>query len=447
MASFVAEVLTSAGQLETQEAATKLQELSKKIDSLKLEVYEITTNKYTSFLPQLHSTEQLVSDVETLKTEMDDIANKIENQIKSQLNMSTGEFQSLTGQLEDVNCLLVVLEKVVNLQDALEAIETAVRTQEYSRAADSVHLLKTLLSKKVFGHENEIKILSAIQTESHIQMQKLISDLSEKWKEMIQWTVPGEKNKSADSDGTRKTELRVNTKGGKVDLLDKVVIGMKKMNILDEKMKKFGDNLLKYVIEPVMCNKHCEVTESETSSSKILTVVVKNEGKSDYEYPLPQEMFEKLDKVLQFLNPNLLYVVIGESANENSHPRTLMTVLGDLVATQTLELAVKQCLIKAIPSSNKELEEFGSVIIMTEEVQKHLIKMCFIQPSNTILIDYVQNVNVLFANKKCQEILEKARRLMTTEVHNTVVVSHDKPLGELPPLMEGVGGGKKSTPR
>jgi hypothetical protein len=69
------------GQLETQEASAKLHQLSKKIDSLKLEVYEITSNKYTNFLPQLHNTEQLVNDVEAVKTEMDDIANRIENQV------------------------------------------------------------------------------------------------------------------------------------------------------------------------------------------------------------------------------------------------------------------------------------------------------------------------------------------------------------------------------
>ncbi|XP_045165863.2 centromere/kinetochore protein zw10 homolog [Mercenaria mercenaria] len=445
MASFVAEVLTSAGQLETQEATVKLQQLSKKIDSHKLEVYEITTNKYTNFLPQLHNTEQLVSDVEGFKTEMDDIANRIENQIKSQLNMSTGEFKSLNGQLEDVNSLLVVLEKIVNLQEGLEAIETAVRTQEYSKAADAVRLVKSLLDQKVFGHENEVTILSAIQTESNIQMQKLISDLSEKWKNMIQWTIPDDKQKNANSESGRKTELKINTKGEKADLLDKVVVGMKKMNILDEKMKRFGERLLMNVIEPIMTYSQCEVTESETGSSRILTVVVKNDDEMCC--PAPQEMFGNLDKVLRFLNPNMLYVVIGEAVNENSDPCTLMTVLGDLIANQTLELAVKQCLIKAIPSSNKELEEFNRVIIMTEEVQKHLVKLCFIQSDNTILVDYIQNVNVLFANKKCQEILEKARRLMTTEVHNTVVVSHDKPLGELAPLMEGVAGSGGKKPR
>ena len=39
--------------------------------------------------------------------------------IKSQLNLSTGEFQSLAGQLDDVNCLMVVIDKLVSLQVSL----------------------------------------------------------------------------------------------------------------------------------------------------------------------------------------------------------------------------------------------------------------------------------------------------------------------------------------
>ena len=69
------------GHLETQEATTKLQQLSKKIDNLKQQVYDITVNKYANFVPKLHATEQLVGDVEKIKTEMDEVSNKIENEV------------------------------------------------------------------------------------------------------------------------------------------------------------------------------------------------------------------------------------------------------------------------------------------------------------------------------------------------------------------------------
>ena len=71
-----------------------------------------------------------------------------------------------------------------------------------------------------------------------------------------------------------------------------------------------------------------------------------------------------------------------------------------------------------------------------------LIKLGFIQSDNRILLDYVDNINALFANKKCQSILEQARDLMTSSLHESVAVSEDKPVGEWPPLLPG--GVKKS---
>ena len=84
-----------AGHLETQEAATKLQQLSKKIDNLKLQVYDITVNKYANFVPKLHSTEQLVSDVAAIKEEMDEVSSKIENEVCIYIYMYSQPFVHL----------------------------------------------------------------------------------------------------------------------------------------------------------------------------------------------------------------------------------------------------------------------------------------------------------------------------------------------------------------
>ena len=90
---------------------------------------------------------------------------------------------------------------------------------------------------------------------------------------------------------------------------------------------------------------------------------------------------------------------------------------------QVLEGIVKDCLAHAIPSSSKELESFHEVIAITQKFQDKLVALGFMDDSSRTLLDYVQNVNVLFANKKCQSILERARGLMTTDIHDTVLVS------------------------
>ena len=289
----------------------------------------------------------------------------------------------------------------------------------------------------MYGHEDEIKILSAIQTEGRVQMEKLINDLSEKWKEMIVWIVPDAKRK----DLPKKIELKLNVKGEESGLLDKIVVGMKKLKILDVKMKKFSETLFDQLVEILAKFGGCEVVESETGQAKVLTVNVLDNSEIS---PNPIVMYQHLDKVLRFLNQNFLCIVVEEGKTENDPPVTLMDIVGSHIAEKTLNLIVKECLIKSIPTNTKDLDEFNAVLTVTEEVHKQLLQLKFVTPDNKILLDFIGNVNVLFANKKCQAILEQARGLMTTEVHNTVVVSHEQPLGKLPPLIEGVGGGKKA---
>ena len=49
---------------------------------LYFQVYNITVNKYNKFQSELLSTEQIVSDVEGIKAEMDAVRDKIENQVR-----------------------------------------------------------------------------------------------------------------------------------------------------------------------------------------------------------------------------------------------------------------------------------------------------------------------------------------------------------------------------
>ena len=66
-----------------------------------------------------------------------------------------------------------------------------------------------------------------------------------------------------------------------------------------------------------------------------------------------------------------------------------------------------------------------------------LIEIGLIQPDNQVLPNSVQNVNMLFSNKKSQSILVEARNLMTSSLHEAVAVTEDKPIGEWPPLTPG----------
>lgn len=62
------------------------------------------------------------------------------------------------------------------------------------------------------------------------------------------------------------------------------------------------------------------------------------------------------------------------------------------------------------------------VIKETEEFEKALKEMQYLQGDSTDLLKYARDVNCHFASKKCKDVIVAARKLMTSKMHNTVKV-------------------------
>lgn len=62
------------------------------------------------------------------------------------------------------------------------------------------------------------------------------------------------------------------------------------------------------------------------------------------------------------------------------------------------------------------------VIEQTEEFEKSLKGMEFLQRDSTDLLKYARDINCHFASKKCKDVIVAARKLMTSKMHNTVKV-------------------------
>lgn len=66
------------------------------------------------------------------------------------------------------------------------------------------------------------------------------------------------------------------------------------------------------------------------------------------------------------------------------------------------------------------------VIKETEEFEKSLKEMEYLQGDSTDLLKYARDVNCHFASKKCKDVIVAARKLMTSKMHNTVKVRESK---------------------
>lgn len=199
----------------------------------------------------------------------------------------------------------------------------------------------------------------------------------------------------------------------------------------------------------------------------------------------PSQVFSKLHLVLKTLHTHLLgkewhrsslkqlnfsAFVITKTYNRwcccfpdvSIGSKKLSAILAELIWEEMSQCIIHECLVNSIPTDSSELKNYSTVeckrfvhyflhyfhswqsdiffaffcfkvIKETEEFEKALKEMDFLQGDSTDLLKYARNVNCHFASKKCKDVIVAARKLMTSKMHNTVKVfpkcQHDKKRG------------------
>ena len=87
------------------------------------------------------------------------------------------------------------------------------------------------------------------------------------------------------------------------------------------------------------------------------------------------------------------------------------------------KLFPRKVLATAVPSTVDCLPEYEAVLAETVSVHEFLVQTGFLPSSDLSLVNYAKNVDALFANKLCQEMLVNARDLMKEDLFTTVVIT------------------------
>lgn len=94
-----------------------------------------------------------------------------------------------------------------------------------------------------------------------------------------------------------------------------------------------------------------------------------------------------------------------------------------------MESLVKDCLKAAIPDQDTEanMHEFNDTVALAEKLVENLKLYGIVGKSEMPLRQYAENLDCLFADKKCSHTLMRARQLIQMELHNSVLL---EPLGK-----------------
>ena len=252
--------------------------------------------------------------------------------------------------------------------------------------------------------------------------EQLVQDLHTTWADTVRWTLPSPAHKQA-----RKYTTELSVVCGDGDVLKDTLQAMHNLGVLRGKLANFAQLLLDHVVQPILTEGGLKVETPAAAGVVNLHLVHRKEDKP----PVIKASFTSLTMAFKAVHKALLEVSL---VDPDDMTVTLMEMVGDLIGEQFVNMVIEKCLASAIPSSAKELEGFIKVQSDTQTMDKLLKSLHFLPAEESRLMDYVSNVNVHFANKKCEEVLRKAHSLMCSNLHQTVRITSDAPFGELPLL-------------
>ncbi|XP_041742270.2 centromere/kinetochore protein zw10 homolog isoform X2 [Coregonus clupeaformis] len=423
MASFVTEVLASSGKLEKEDLTGKISKLSRKVEETKEEVCDIINKRYNEFLPSMQGAEALMGQAEEVSKEIDVLKSCIETEVQHNLHTAVTEYAKLKQQLERNTTVIAMLRHLEEFHIAMEEFHKALLEKKYVISAKQLEKARHSADSLKAWKGSELPLLRALSSELTVQRENLIYHLGDEWKRLAVWKLPPSKE-STGIKSFLKMELQLTLGGNKEPqqspppLLSCVLQALAIQGELQHKIKLFSQVLLKYLLKPLIMYPSLNVEVSEQQGEG--TLLSLQCAETPEEHPSPSQVYTKVLVVLKTLHTHLLDVSVGE--------RKVSFILGDLVWQEMSHCIIHECLLYSIPTNSSQLEQYSVVIKETEEFEKSLKEMQYLRGDATELLKYARDINCHFASKKCKDVIVAARKLMTSEMHNTVKITPDSKL-------------------
>ncbi|XP_042560715.1 centromere/kinetochore protein zw10 homolog [Clupea harengus] len=283
----------------------------------------------------------------------------------------------------------------------------------------------------------EIPLLRVLMSELTIQKETLLYHLGDEWAKMVTWTLPPTTKELTSPEAFLGVKLHLSREGKAYEPdLANVLQALAVRGDLQRKIKQFAQLLVKYMLRPVILHPSLvvEVTEQLSPCGVAFTAISLASRETVAQHREPPELYQQVLAVLKALHGHPFNALVGE--------QKVCEMLGDLIWEELSENIIQDCLVHSIPAKSSQLDKYSEVITQTQGFEGSLREMGYLREEATDLLKYAQNYNRHFISRKCQDVIVEARRLMTSEIHDTVKISPDYKLS-LPAMPRPVGDKRK----
>ncbi|XP_044732382.1 centromere/kinetochore protein zw10 homolog [Chrysoperla carnea] len=393
--SFVAEILNSQKDVELCDIDKKQLEITTHINKIKKEIAEFLQNRYVEFEPISNEDEQLMERCNELSAQMEILVTQVTDITQPRVIDALQELNDLKRIIEESRYGLEILSELLKVHKTYRNFIDYFDKTQYIEAAKCVVELENLIENP----HNDIEYLDIFDSLRHhtkLSRINLISSVTETFKTSIELI-------------NNKDIIQIKIDLSEFDNLQNAFIVLIQMNANFECFSELSDFLMKNVFKTVIDNKSA-VDVVEKNNSVLLNVKILDNVKPSFY----GEVLKNLLNVFEFLE-NYLNIVIDNN-------KSVLSLLGNQIGDRFSTMLVESCFIELIPSTPSEMENFDSIRKEIEQFKIRLNEYQFLDEKNRSFDEFLDSVEIHYANKICTNMIKTAESIMKKDLHNMTEV-------------------------
>ena len=368
MTSFVREILSSAGRLDSKEDLRSATErVEKNLIELKAGMRMEVERHYADFAStSLHSSyPEASSHVNRLKIAVDEV-NTLQNTLRvhigPEVKQASGEMEELSRQLDQLRETVAAATRIKKAYVSMEAANSLVSDGKFLEAADMLKQVSEMIHDSddlgVSRDGDEAATLAAVREEHATAMEIILEEMDKKWDGCVR--LDEERN-----------DVGVVVKLAIGEVSEQLARAMHQADMLTLRIGKFAHMFINQVLKPIVMDSRVKVTRE--ARGEILITCPNNGDKAGS--PLPDEVFKNLDIIFESLSHTL-------DVPTTSNGVTLIQLLGETISERMTSIIVESCLSPALPSSQEELPRFKGLLEIAQTFDEKLkaagfIRVCY----------------------------------------------------------------------
>ncbi|XP_038220923.1 centromere/kinetochore protein zw10 homolog [Zerene cesonia] len=382
----------------------KIPVILKEIEKAKAEMKVFLNNNDFDVAAVLKEGNELCAESQGLVQEMEACKQEIETVTMAEILKSIESHDLIAKELESVTFAYSIVNDIINCGKYLKEFEEGKEVQSFTRAVEAVYDLLMYIENPSEGFD-QLEIYSNAKVTGQLILENIVRDLFLEWDRMVCFN-----SRTDDRNCTTVTiTLTLNESLLSIDVLN----ALDKCKKLDERVDELAQFIMKEVLIPFM-HEYC-LTYSETDDVTVVTVSI--EHKKDY-VPTYEEVITNIRLFFHYLSQKLNV--------EFKRSTTLMSLIGRQLRDEFTEMIVKDVFIHTVPNNITDLQAYNSVTSVIHSFQQFLSSVYFYPEKGYSLLNYMNNIDYLFADRSSQYFLETARSIMLKDLSVSMSIGVEK---------------------